>query len=830
MIKEFTSSLFSLANLVLICLSWFCFSAAVYASGQLPKLVDSDRHLNLELSASHKTQLAQFCNTIKNQRQNFVCRSQCVAIHDKLTTFSQHLGRKLNHNILLQTAKTYAKTAAGCIKLFPQNKVPAPLMDHVALLQWMNAGGKPEAALIHTPGAKPKPQNKYSSNTVVNSPFALTQEQIRQRNLTRYRKESDLLPYKLKTLPDIEAWLKRLVAEGERLDELCLGINKQTQKLLNHVNENASERRIKRSASQLSNALKKCEPRFVASEYRGAELTKRYNYLNAHAYLTGAATRFEQTPDFYKRELAKIKPGDFGEELRFAPPANVAAQVTVEQLSMAMGNVAKRCSQSGHQQCQANCASVSSQALDIHQKLPQLELVGYQNMRAQLDILDEQMRQCFSAIYSLEEHYISRKVIGDLRDWMKEDAWPIEFKVFAIANRPPLSIEPFEFVAPTPAPHVVFAQQYFVDENVPAFRVTKRSFKYEDVLAAYEYVAAKGCGTVKNQANCEFRCGLNKTKRQTIANAFDRKADRYKAAGEIKATQCASTLATSSLKGKNKHIDTVLAFQHVLEYGLFPEDVRPYENEVRMYCKQGSKSPFVGIKGCEYLSAIYYSDFGKAAKLDHRAGEPLAQLTDTVSAGLQQSYSSAGGGLNSFMGLMVEAMGNNISNALRHSFSLSNVILQTYLTSYEKYFSKCLGDDPISVTITQERVREYKNAWGTTTRTEQLPSISYTYRFKRKFEDVASSHGMNGDDPIYLGLLDWFARNLDGPEIDRYSAAYTTDYMAETGVSMNEAVAGTFELLNKKSCDDAVILRLEDQLIKYSTEFFPKYYKLANDL
>ena len=524
---------------------------------------------------------------------------------------------------------------------------------------------------------------------------------------------------------------------------------------------------------------------------------------------------------------------DFEENLSWAPGGYVAHHVSPLRLSRATAKIAKRCQSAGASQrnCQRACANVSSQSLDIHKKLQNLEQQNYQELRAQLDVLDEQMRQCFSAIYKIKEHRTARQVISKLSDWLKEDAWPTAFRDFAANNSPAMEIDQFVFNAPPVPAHVAFAREYLPNQQIPAIRIKKRPFRYEQMSEAYEFANAKGCETVdpNQKNNCEFRCGLNKTRRAIIASAFATNSDRQQAANEIKSMQCADALAESNLRGKNVHIDAIIDFQKAMEYGLFPEDRRPYDQEVRMYCRIGQKGPFQGLKGCEYLSAIYYGDFGKAAALDRRAGEPLAQLTESVTTGLLNNMSKDNQ-LGGFMNLIVQASGKNITSALRHSFSLSNIMLQTYLTNYDVNYKSCLGPNPVSVTVTKERIREYKNAWNMTTRSERLAPISYTYSFKNKFYNIASSHGMQAEGAFSLGLFDWFARNLREEQLDIYSARYSKNYLADTGVTMEDAILGVFDIFGKKSCSDPVVVQLEDQMLEYSSKFFPKYYKLANGL
>lgn len=524
---------------------------------------------------------------------------------------------------------------------------------------------------------------------------------------------------------------------------------------------------------------------------------------------------------------------DFEENLTWAPGGYVAHHVSPLRLSRATAKIARRCKSAGTSQrdCQRACSNVSSQSLNMHQKLQVLEQQKYSELRSQLDLLDEHMRQCFSAIYDIKEHRTARQVISKLRDWLKEDAWPTIFRDFVANNQPAIEIDPFVFNAPSVPAHVAYAREYLPDQNVPAIRIKKLPFTYQQMSQAYEFADAKVCETLepREKNNCEFRCGLNKTRRATIAAAFANNSDRQQAANEIKSMQCADALYGSNLRGKNSHVDAIIDFQKAMEYGLFPEDRRPYDQEVRMYCRIGQKGPFQGFKGCEYLSAIYYGDFGKAAALDRRAGEPLAQLTETVTTGLLQSMPKEDQ-LGSFMSLIVQASGKNITRSLRHSFSLSNIILQTYLTNYDANYESCLGPDPISVTVTKERIREYKNAWNMTTRTERLPSTSYTYKFKSKFSNIASSHGMQAEGAFSLGLFDWFARNLREEQLDIHSARYSENYLADTGVTMEDAIRGVFDIFGKKSCDDPVVIQLEDQMLEYSATFFPKYYKLANGL
>ena len=378
---------------------------------------------------------------------------------------------------------------------------------------------------------------------------------------------------------------------------------------------------------------------------------------------------------------------------------------------------------------------------------------------------------------------------------------------------------------------MAYAREFLPDRLAPVIRIKKHPFTYKQISEAYEFTNAKVCETMEpnKKNNCEFRCGLNKTRRATIAAAFANNSDRQQAANEIKSMQCADALYESNLRGKNAHVDAIIDFQKAMEYGLFPEDRRPYDQEVRMYCRIGQNGPFQGFKGCEYLSAIFYGDFGKAAALDRRAGEPLAQLTETVTSGLLDSMPKDNQ-MNSFMSLIVQASGKNITRSLRHSFSLSNIMLQTYLTNYDANYKSCLGPYPVSVTVTKERIREYKNAWNMTTGSERLAPISYTYSFKSKFSDIASSHGMQAENAFSLGLLDWFARNLHEEQLDIYSARFAKNYIADTGVTMEEAILGVFDIFAKKSCSDPVVIQLEDQMLEYSSKFFPKYYKLANGL
>lgn len=764
-----------------------------------PALLDDALHIDLARSEQFKTAFERYCRNV-DRAQQFQC-SQCIAIHDKLRTLSSQLGRGLNANILQSSARSYGQFTTGCAQLFNPEAMPEGLREHIALLRWMSAGGMPKAALENLPGNEGPAIARRARGSGFNRWTAVEIEEVT---------EALLFSGGLKSVANLGHWLRQLNGQAISLDRFCPGITGHTTTLLDLVDSEELARNagmaeeVVAAARALSAQLDRCDATYEEDVQADDTriMARRQSYRRAQVMLSTAARHFADYPTFYVDRLFAL-----------APAREVAQAYSLPRLAEEAGSVAAMCEADQRQACATTCRALGEDAARVAARVDAPADSGYAQLRAELDALDLQIARCADETAKEDHYWDARTVFAKLQERMDEDQWPLKFRDYADTHRPTIAIEEFVFTQPAPPPHRVFASEFTPDGDPPVFRVVKTAFSYGDILEAYRYAADAGCKTVGGGAvsACQQACELGRSHLRTIASAFARRADRFAAADELRSRGCAEAMEHSNLKGKNEQVDRLIAFQQALEHELFPPDRQPQVNELRYYCAFGQSGPFSGNPACEYLSAIYYGDYQKATYLDHMAGEPLAKAQDFMGANMDEWLPAwmQGTGMETAMRGTTE-LG---ALAARNTFSLNESILQTYLSSYDRNYAECLGPDPIKVTITRERVRQYKNAYGMVLRTEEIDPAVYTFRFKRKFSAAASEVGTDGATPVAFAAVDWLLR---------------ADQRRQPGVvSVADAVKGTLGVFAKLDCDDPIVERLEDNMIEYATEFFPEYARLA---
>ena len=203
-------------------------------------------------------------------------------------------------------------------------------------------------------------------------------------------------------------------------------------------------------------------------------------------------------------------------------------------------------------------------------------------------------------------------------------------------------------------------------------------------------------------------------------------------------------------------------------------------------------SPFIGMPGCSYLTALYDNDFEKASQIDYQWTLPFRE------GWMGKSQASMWKMFSPLMGEQGQAVKDELSQIWQH-FSFINKLLGTYATYYEAHYPHCVGSDAAVITLTSQLQKEYRDGFGYLVRTENFATNIDTVRIPPRLIAFLDLKQLHKEVQKSEQLLDMFMGSVNRfPRID-----------------LVEVTKGLSTSMQRYACDSNEIRTLESQMIKY---------------
>jgi hypothetical protein len=218
-----------------------------------------------------------------------------------------------------------------------------------------------------------------------------------------------------------------------------------------------------------------------------------------------------------------------------------------------------------------------------------------------------------------------------------------------------------------------------------------------------------------------------------------------------------------------------------------------YDQELTEMRACRNDSPFYGVSGCSYLTAVYDDNFAQAINIEYQSTAPYRN------GWMGESYKE----MSKMFGALYGGRGK-LSQDLANMWKAHQFIsglLGTYATYYQHYYPQCIGNDAVVVTLTTERQRQYRDGFRTLVRTEQLPSKVDTIHIPRRLYPHVSLDKLNKDTMASVQVADMLAGAINKfPRINLY----------EVNIGLSRA-------MQRYACDSPKIQKLEQQMLKFQS-------------
>lgn len=218
-----------------------------------------------------------------------------------------------------------------------------------------------------------------------------------------------------------------------------------------------------------------------------------------------------------------------------------------------------------------------------------------------------------------------------------------------------------------------------------------------------------------------------------------------------------------------------------------------YDQELAEMRACRDDSPFKGVSGCSYLTAVYDGNFPQAINIEYQSTAPYRQ------GWMGQSYKEMSKMFGSLYGGQGK-LNQDLANMWKAHQFISG-LLGTYATYYEHYYPQCIGNDAVVVTLTTERQREYRNGFNALVRTEQLPSKVDIIHIPRRLYPHVSLDKVNKDTQASVQIADMLAGAINKfPRINLY-----------------EVTMGLSSAMQRYACQSPKMQKLEQQMLKFQS-------------
>lgn len=216
-----------------------------------------------------------------------------------------------------------------------------------------------------------------------------------------------------------------------------------------------------------------------------------------------------------------------------------------------------------------------------------------------------------------------------------------------------------------------------------------------------------------------------------------------------------------------------------------------YDQELAAMRACRDDSPFNGVSGCSYLTALYDGDFAQAINIEYQSTAPYRQ------GWMGESYNEMSrlfGSLYGGQGKMDQDLAN-----MWKSHQFISGLLGTYATYYEHYYPQCIDNDAVVVTLTTERQRVYRDVLGSLVRTEQLPSKIDIIHIPVRLYPHVSLDKVNKETQASVQAADMLAGVINKfPRINLY-----------------EVTMGLSSAMQSYGCQSLQIQKLEQQMLNF---------------
>lgn len=234
----------------------------------------------------------------------------------------------------------------------------------------------------------------------------------------------------------------------------------------------------------------------------------------------------------------------------------------------------------------------------------------------------------------------------------------------------------------------------------------------------------------------------------------------------------------------------------------------------RVYCDPSindKANPFIGSKGCEYLSALYYGDFASLAHMDVEWVAPMLKRN-------QDTFNS----LSPHLTVLINKI-DAIGNADAREGSLIKPLSELYILGFDRMYSSCFVPEAKSFFWSNTRITNYVNGWGTTLRTNVKKS-SDEYKINPAMLPIYYGGGKVFDSE-HIAL----AQDIEKIMSKRKKQESSNKSYRPEPIFMGDLGNGLVNMMNTYACTDAVPQKLEKRIIEY-WHFRKKYEAFLNSL
>ena len=110
-------------------------------------LVDEGGQINLGNASNLGRTLNNMCQTQPSPQYRNSCQNSCSQLYNRLNDFSTTIGRpNVTSQLAVRSLKAYSDRVISCARLFPRNRVPNEVIEHLKILEWVKQGGQPKPA------------------------------------------------------------------------------------------------------------------------------------------------------------------------------------------------------------------------------------------------------------------------------------------------------------------------------------------------------------------------------------------------------------------------------------------------------------------------------------------------------------------------------------------------------------------------------------------------------------------------------------------------------------------------------------------------------------
>ncbi|WP_299073198.1 hypothetical protein [uncultured Paraglaciecola sp.] len=269
---------------------------------------------------------------------------------------------------------------------------------------------------------------------------------------------------------------------------------------------------------------------------------------------------------------------------------------------------------------------------------------------------------------------------------------------------------------------------------------------------------------------------------------------------QLSANPTAAYITQASHSFLVPQIVTMRKFLHHA-FNWHPEETQ--RNDYRYYCESAGKkaqNPFINSKGaCEYLSAIYYGDFGQLITLDALFAEPLVRTLENEANAAHQFLWKV------FKGQKISDMRRQINR-----MSMMPFIIMSYLMDYSLNAKGCLGDDAVDLTYQFNSVTEIRNRWGYTKKSFDS-STTEKYYVSPAWAASLEKTGLN----LSSDSAGMFAQVDVGYQNSKYTKEAEKEYGLERP-SLRAVTSAIHSDIIFSSCDNPHLIKLDKRLLEYA--------------